>query len=153
MVDMRRTPDNLAEPQSMQKGWFLQCGCLLCVIGISAIDPSLHCGGISPKSGCTSNNVHSLTKAEELMENQSLRICYLYWQVLIGFCLLNSFLPFFMPSICLLMYYPTAAKLLKILFFILLQTTFSASFNHLHHIQIFRINTILFLAMFNLSQG
>lgn len=33
------------------------------------------------------------------MENQSLRICYLYWQVLIGFCLLNSFLPFFMPSI------------------------------------------------------
>lgn len=51
------------------------------------------------------------------MENQSLRICYLYWQVLIGFCLLNSFLPFFMPSICLLMYYPTAAKLLKILFF------------------------------------
>lgn len=50
------------------------------------------------------------------MENQSLRICYLYWQVLIGFCLLNSFLPFFMPSICLLIYYPTAAKLLKILF-------------------------------------
>lgn len=51
------------------------------------------------------------------MEIQSLRICYLYWQVLIGFCLLNSFLPFFMPSICLLIYYPTAAKLLKILFF------------------------------------